>query len=109
MSVENLKAKLAKYVINRAKYPHVPASLDGKILLEEHRENGKLKGVITISAETLADILAMRDDALKRPDETVGSGKYKGRKMRTLTKDEYEYLTGHKRYLERWRTEGIKI
>ena len=98
MSVEDLKVKLAKYVINRAKYPHVPASLDGEILLEEHRENGKLKGVITISAEALACILAMRDDPTKRSERLKGK-----------TKDEFERVIGHKKYLDRWRAEGITI
>lgn len=97
MSVEDLKAKLAKYVINRAKYPHVPASLDGEILLEEDRDKeGNLKGVITISAKALANVLAMRDDPAKRPERLKGK-----------TKDEFERVTGHKKYLDKWKAEGI--
>jgi len=52
----------------------------------------------------------MRDDPTLRPDFHIEApSKYAGRNVRELTKDEFEDFTGHKKYLERWRQEGIEI
>jgi len=105
---EELKTKLKDYIITRAKYPHIHPSLDGEILLEEHRDEiGNLKGVITIRPEELAGILNMRDDPSLRPDIVIEMGKFKGRRLRDLTADEFEENSGHKKYLDRWRADGI--
>jgi len=110
VTADEVKAKLAKYVINRKSHPHIPPTLDGEILLEEHRdEKGRLRGVITVSAENLANILSMRDDPTLRPDEIIESGPYEGKNVRDLTASEFEDFTSHKKYLDAWRAEGIDI
>lgn len=84
-------------------------SLDSEILLEEHRnEKGELLGVITVTAEALTKILAMRDNPMLRPDEEV---EFKGgrRKTRNLTTNEFDEITGYAKYLKGWREEGIEI
>jgi hypothetical protein len=51
----------------------------------------------------------MRDNPLLRPDVTVGFGKFKGGKLRDLSKDEFEEQTGYAKYFKKWRAEGITI
>jgi hypothetical protein len=122
MSVEGLKAKLARYIVDKSKPEwkvkrqcwdgierEIPDSLNGEILLEEHVEDGKVKGWITVSPEALANILNMRDNPSLRPNITITEGRYRGRNQQTLTKDEFEYYTGYKKYLDKWRMEGIDI
>jgi hypothetical protein len=106
----SLADKLKRYIISRDKYPDVPSSLDGEILLEEVRDAaGNILGWITVSSEALEQILRMRDNPTLRPNVTIPDGKYKGRNLRTLTRDEFEELMGYKKYFDRWRREGIKI
>jgi len=63
-----------------------------------------------ISAENLVNILNQRDDPSLRPDIVLETPpKYRGRKMRELKPSEFEYVTGYKKYFDRWRKEGIKI
>jgi hypothetical protein len=117
-----IKTLLSKYVIDKTKPEwkikklcwdgierEIPDSLNGEILLEEHIEDGKVKGWITIDPNDLANILNMRDNPSLRPNITIPDGKYKGRNLQTLTKDEFEDITGHKKYLDKWRKEGINI
>jgi hypothetical protein len=102
--------RLRKYIITRDRYPNVPSSLDGEILLEEVRDaNGNILGWITVSPEALEQILRMRDNPMLRPDVVIAEGRFKGRNLRTLTRDEFEELTGYKKYFDRWRREGINI
>jgi len=121
MSVD-LKTKLSKYIIDkskpewRVKKPcwdgierEIPDSLNGEVLLEEHTEDGKVKGWITVSVENLANILNMRDNPLLRPDVTVDFGKFKGRRLRDLSAGEFEGLTGYKKYFDKWRGEGVSV
>jgi hypothetical protein len=122
MSVADLKVKLAKYIIDKSKPEwrvkklcwdgverEIPDGLTGEIFLEEHVEDGRVKGWITVSVENLANVLAMCDNPLLRPDVTVDFGKFKGRKLRDLTKDEFEEHTGYKKYFSKWRAEGITV
>jgi len=63
-----------------------------------------------ISTRNLMNILAQRDDPSKRPDTILEAPpKYRGRRMRELTASEFEEVTGHKKYLDKWRKEGINI
>jgi len=65
---------------------------------------------VLITAENLVNILNQRDDPTLRSDIVLEAPpKYRGRKMRELTKEEFEEVTGHKKYFQRWRDEGIKI
>lgn len=104
-----IRLKLKKYIIDRDKYPHLPRTLDGEILLEERKRNGKTIGVVTASVENLAKIILQKDNPLLRPDEVVDSGKFKGRNIRDLTADEFLELTGWKRYFDKWKKKGITI
>jgi hypothetical protein len=87
----------------------IPDSLNGMILLEEHKEDGRVKGWITIDPGDLASILNMRDNPSLRPNVTIEHGRYRGRNLQALNKEEFEDHTGYKRYLDRWRREGINI
>jgi hypothetical protein len=113
---------LSRYVIDKSKPEwrvkklcwdgverEIPDSLNGEILLEEHVEDGRVKGWITVAPEALAEILSMRDNPALRPDIVIEFGKYKGRNLRMLTRDEFEEATGYKKYFDRWRREGITI
>jgi hypothetical protein len=117
-----LRRILGKYVIDKSKPEwrvkklcwdgverEIPDSLNGEILLEEHVEDGKVKGWITVSPEALAEVLNMRDNPTLRPDVVIAEGRFRGRNLRTLTRDEFEEVTGYKRYFDRWRREGIRI
>jgi hypothetical protein len=105
-----LRKILDKYVIDKVKYPYIPNTLSGEILLEEHKDaSGNILGWITITPDNLANILNMRDNPTSRPNIVIDRGKYKGRNLQTLTKDEFEDVTGHKKYLDKWRAEGINI
>jgi len=65
---------------------------------------------IVITAEDLVSTIRERDEPELRLDLTIEvPTKYRGRKLRDLSKDEFEEYTGHKKYLERWRQEGIEI
>jgi len=46
VTAEELKTKLEKYIIDEEKYPHVPRTLDGEVMLEEVYLEGILFGVI---------------------------------------------------------------
>jgi hypothetical protein len=105
----SLADKLKRYIISRDNYPDVPSSLDGEILLEKHVVDGQVLGWITVSLEDLARIIAMRDNPILRPDVAIAEGRFKGRNLRTLTRDEFEELTGYKKYFDRWRREGINV
>jgi hypothetical protein len=113
---------LSKYVIDRSKPEwrvrkpcwdgverEIPDSLNGEILLEEHVEDGRVKGWITVSPGALAEVLNMRDNPTLRPDVVIAEGRFKGRNLRTLARGEFEELTGYKKYFDRWRREGINI
>jgi hypothetical protein len=121
VSIDEVKGKLSKYIIDKSKEEwkrkrlcwdgdenEIPESLNGEILLEEHIEDGKVKGYITIAPELLVNILNLRDDATIRPDEEVVHNGL-NRRLKELTKDEFEDVTGYKKYFQRWRREGIKI
>jgi hypothetical protein len=105
-----LADRLKKYIVNRDMYPDAPSDLDGEILLEEVRDaDGNILGWITISPEALEQVLRVRDDPTLRPDAVIAEGRLKGRNLRTLTRDEFEELTGYKKYFDEWRREGIRI
>jgi len=76
---ETIKTKLQKYIIDRAKYPNIPSNLDGEILLEQFEY-----GVITIDVESFTELLPQI-----KPDAND--------KM------------GYKKYIEKWKKEGINL
>jgi hypothetical protein len=115
-----VRRMLGRYVIDKSKPEwkakrlcwdgverEIPDFLNGEILLEEHVEDGRVKGWITVSPEALAQILNMRDNPSLRPDAIITEGRYRGRSLRTLTSSEFEELTGYKKYFDRWRREGV--
>lgn len=106
-----LKKKLKKYIISRKAYPHIPSTLEGEILLEEVKdESGNILGWITVSPSNLVELINMRDDKSKRPDEIVPEGViHQGKNLRDLSAEEFEEVSGYKKYFDRWRSEGIKI
>lgn len=88
----------------------IPGSLNGEILLEvDVGEKGRVKGWYSINPDTLQRILKMRDVPVERPDEVILDGKFVGRNLRSLSPAEFEELSGHKKYLDKWRAEGIDI
>jgi len=119
---EGIKRKLVRYVIDKSEDEwkkrrtlcwdgverEIPDSLNGEILLEEVVRAGKVTGWITMTPENLADIISKRDDPLLRLDEEVDFRGVKKR-VRELTKEEYEELVGIKKYLDKFRAEGIEI
>ncbi|MEM4977246.1 MAG: hypothetical protein QXT64_07980 [Desulfurococcaceae archaeon] len=122
VTVDEVKAKLAKYIVDKSKPEwrvkrlcwdgvkrEIPDGLNGEVLLEVHEEDGKVKGYITVTLENLVNILNMRDDPSLRPDITIDFGKHKGRRLRDLTSAEFEDLTGYKMYFDKWRREGVAI
>jgi hypothetical protein len=113
---------LSKYVIDKSKpewrvkkmcwdgvVREIPDVLNGEILLEEHVEDGLVKGWVTVTPEDLANILNARDNPMLRPNIIIPFGKHKGRDLRTLTREEFEEVTGYKKYFDKWRAEGINI
>jgi len=61
-----------------------------------------------ITVEELLNILRQRDDPSIRPDvKLVAPPKFRGRGMRELTKEEFEEVTGHKKYFDEWRDKGL--
>jgi len=63
-----------------------------------------------VTVKNLMDILTKRDDPMLRRDIILEvPPRYKGRKMRRLDKEEFEEVTGYKKYFEKWRAEGITI
>jgi len=109
VTVEELKIKLKEYIINREKYPEVPRTLDGEVILEKVYLNGIFFGVISITFENLAATINMRDDPSLRPDYVIEGTEFAGRHVRDLTASEFEKLTGHRKYFENWRKKGIRI
>jgi len=120
---EEIKAKLRKYVIDKSKPEwkqkrlcwdgverEIPDTLNGEILLEEHVEDGKVKGWITVHPDALSQILDQAKDPSKRPNITVDlHPKFRGRNLRELSESEFLELTGYSKYLTKWRNEGIPI
>lgn len=104
----DVRRALAKHIISRETHPHIPSELDGEILLEEHVVEGVVLGYITVSIENLVKILDMRDNASLRANVDVD---FKGvkRNLRDLSASEFEEFTGYKKYLDKWRAEGIRI
>jgi len=76
---EAIKTQLAKYIIDRIKYPHIPNSLDGEILLEETEF-----GPLTININTFSELLP---------------------KIKLDFKNEM----GYKKYMDKWKKEGIDL
>jgi hypothetical protein len=103
----DLKVKLAKYIITKDNYPNLPRHLDGEILLEEVKTGGTVVGWLTVGLETLSMIIEMAKDPAKRPDIVVEEGEFKGRWLRSLSADEFARLSGYRKYLDRWKKEGI--
>jgi hypothetical protein len=119
--IDELRVKLEKYVIDKSKPEwrvkklcwdnverEIPHSLNGEVLLEEHVEDGKVKGWITTTIENLAKIIDMRDNPSKRPDEEVS---FRGarRRLGELSKYEFEEYLGYRKYFDKWRNEGVNI
>lgn len=95
---EDLETKLAKHIISRTSHPHIPASLEGELLLEEDRdEGGDLKGVVSITIENLLNVNVA------------------GKRLAEIPALEYAALkafdpkneSGHHKYWDRWKAEGI--
>lgn len=103
MTKKQLKQKLAKHIIDKTKPQwrqkkknidnqevEIPNHLHNEVLLEEHLdEHGRVKGWVTVSLDALHKIIQDIKDSSK-PDIT-------------------EESTGYKKYLEKWRKEGIDI
>ncbi len=119
----DVRRKLSKYIIDKSnkkwkakkltpsgRLVEIPDTLNGYILIEEVKdEHGHILGWITIHPDELAEIISKRDNPSLREDVEVLHPKYKGKKLRELTKEEYEEATGWKRHFDRWRKEGIDI
>ncbi|MEM3423573.1 MAG: hypothetical protein QXE51_03315 [Nitrososphaeria archaeon] len=89
VNVEELKSKLAKYIIaaDKPEHSHIPKSLVGEVLLEEVKsEDGRILGWITITPENLATAV----DKIKK-------------------KEAAEEALGLKKYFDKWRSEGVTI
>jgi hypothetical protein len=90
VDVNDLKMKLGKYVIDPDRKPehkHIPKTLAGEILLEEVKnERGEILGWITIAPENLANILA-----------------------KIKSKEIDAEASGHKKYLDKFKNEGINL
>lgn len=89
VNVEELKTKLAKYIIasDKPEHSHIPKTLLGEILLEEVKaEDGRILGWITITPENLATAV----DKIKKKETT-------------------EEVLGLKKYFDKWRSEGVNI
>lgn len=57
MRKEDVLVKLKDRIIGRDTHPHLPRSLDGEILLEEHRgPAGELLGIVTVTVDRLAGL-----------------------------------------------------
>jgi len=106
MSLEEL---LGKYIISSKTYPHLPRSLDGEVFLKDVRDiTGAIIGSATVKLDDLKNIIRMRDNPSLREDITVI---FKGerRRLRELTKEEFEEITGYAKIFKKWREEGITI
>jgi len=65
---------------------------------------------VCVKAEDLLNLLNQRDQPTLRPDVVLEvPPKYRGKKMRELTKEDFEGVTGYKKYLDKWRGKGIRI
>jgi len=65
---------------------------------------------VHVTPEKLIDILNQRDDPTLRPNIVLEAPqRYRGLKMRELKASEFEEVTGYRKYLDRWRSEGINI
>jgi len=53
---ERVKDRLKRYIINPIDHPKIPRSLDGEILLEEVKEDGVVKGWITIPVDEFVEL-----------------------------------------------------
>jgi len=63
-----------------------------------------------IKAEDLVNLLNQRDEPTLRPDVVLEAPpKCRGRNMRELTKEEFEEVTGYKKYFDKWRDKGISL
>jgi hypothetical protein len=119
----SIKEKLKEHIIDKkvAKWNikmvnvdgeevEVPHTLEGEILLDtDIDETGRVKGWITIPVEGIESIMNRRDNPMLRNDELADNPKFNGRNMRNLSPSEFEELTGHKKWLDKWRKEGIEI
>jgi len=95
----------------RGNYIPVIILEEDTVLARDPATNFPVETLTTIiTAENLVRILNQMDDPTLRPDLTLEIPlKYRGRKLRELTREEFEEVTGHKKYLEHWRREGISI
>jgi len=98
-SVEELKAKLAKYLIK--------IGIEEYILLEEYSYGGATIQHM-VKPEILYDHIVKAYNPLQRPDIVVILEGIE-RSMRELTVDEYYTVTGYKKYIDRWAEEGITL
>jgi len=101
VSERDLVTKLAKYIISREAYPEIPPSLDGEILLEEDRtEDGRLRGVISVSVEAFLDLPDVANPGKKRRDRPRFT-------YEEMVACDPEDTQGYKKYLDKWRAEGL--
>ena len=116
--VDKSKAKWNRKVINHdgEEIDEFAASLEGEILTGiDYDEQGRIKGWFTFTVEDMETHLERRDNPGLRADKVIGPkeghvpGKYNGRNMRSLTATEHEEHTGHKKWMDKWRQEGIEI
>jgi len=118
----SIREKLADKIINKSeakwqvkkpnqdgKLVEVPDSLNDEILLEEIMSEGRCLGWITTKVESMENLLVKRDDSSKRRDGVSDHKNFIGRNLRSLSPIEYEEVKGHKKYLDKWRAEGIDI
>jgi len=52
---ERVRDRLRRYIVNPIDHPRIPRSLDGEILLEEHKEDEVVKGWLTITVDEFVE------------------------------------------------------
>jgi len=101
VSERDVRTKLARHVISRATHPDVPDSLDGEVLLEEHRgPRGELLGVVSVSVAALLDLPDLSDDARKRERRDRAAFTYE-----EMVACDPKDKQGYNKYFEKWKEE----
>jgi len=94
------------YEEKRDYVPVIMLEEDTKLAIDPATKFPVERLTVLVTSEVLLKILNIRDDPTLRPDEEV-EFRGKKRRLRELTKDEYEEITGYKKYFDKWRDEGL--